>query len=62
MVAQGARNREIANVLTISEFTVKRHVQNILQKLELASRTAAGAFYRSAVEQRESYAYQGANA
>ena len=33
LVAQGARNKQIAALLTISEFTVKRHVQNILQKL-----------------------------
>jgi DNA-binding NarL/FixJ family response regulator len=33
MVACGSRNREIADVLAIPEFTVKRHVQNILQKL-----------------------------
>jgi DNA-binding NarL/FixJ family response regulator len=62
MIARGARNREIANVLTISEFTVKRHVQNILHKLDLASRTAAGAFYRSTVEQPASHSLQGANA
>jgi DNA-binding NarL/FixJ family response regulator len=47
-VARGARNREIAEELTISEFTVKRHMQNILQKLEMPSRRAAGAFYLSA--------------
>ena len=47
-VAQGARNREIASALTISEFTAKRHVQNILQKLELPSRRAAATFYRTA--------------
>jgi len=47
-VAHGARNREIAVELTISEFTVKRHVQNILQKLEVPSRRAAAAFYLSA--------------
>jgi two-component system nitrate/nitrite response regulator NarL len=44
-VAKGARNKQIAAALTISEFTVKRHVQNILQKLELPSRRAAAAFY-----------------
>jgi two-component system, NarL family, nitrate/nitrite response regulator NarL len=49
-IARGARNKEIATVLVISEFTVKRHVQNILQKLELPSRRAAGAFYRAAFE------------
>ena len=35
-------------LLTISEFTVKRHVQNILQKLELPSRKAAATFHRTA--------------
>jgi DNA-binding NarL/FixJ family response regulator len=48
LVAQGARNKQIAAALVISEFTVKRHVQNILQKLELPSRRAAAAFYRTA--------------
>jgi DNA-binding NarL/FixJ family response regulator len=48
LVAQGARNKQIALSLTISEFTVKRHVQNILHKLELPSRRAAAGFYRTA--------------
>lgn len=48
LVSQGARNKQIAAVLSISEFTVKRHMQNILEKLELPSRRAAAAFYRSA--------------
>lgn len=48
LVAQGARNKQIAAALVISEFTVKRHVQNILQKLELPSRRAAATFYRTA--------------
>ena len=48
LLAQGARNKQIASTLVISEFTVKRHVQNILQKLELPSRRAAAAFYRTA--------------
>jgi two-component system nitrate/nitrite response regulator NarL len=47
-VARGARNKEIAAALFISEFTVKRHMQNILQKLELPSRRAAAAFYWAA--------------
>lgn len=51
LVAQGARNREIAAVLAISEFTVKRHVQNILQKLELPSRRAAAALLAAVREQ-----------
>ena len=53
LVARGARNREIAAALAISEFTVKRHVQNILQKLELPSRAAAAALYRTAFSARE---------
>ena len=50
LVAIGAKNREIAAELFISEFTVKRHIQNILHKLELPSRRAAAAFHRSAFE------------
>jgi two-component system nitrate/nitrite response regulator NarL len=48
LVAQGARNKQIATALTISEFTAKRHVQNILKKLELPSRRAAATFYGTA--------------
>jgi two-component system, NarL family, nitrate/nitrite response regulator NarL len=47
-VALGARNRQIADALTISEFTVKRHVQNILSKLEVGSRRAASDYYVAA--------------
>ena len=50
LVSQGARNKQIASALTISEFTVKRHMQNILHKLELPSRRAAAALYRSTFE------------
>lgn len=52
-VARGERNRQIAETLYISEFTVKRHMQNILQKLGLPTRQAAAAFYRSAFELEE---------
>ena len=48
LVADGARNRQIAAALTISEFTVKRHVQNILEKLGVASRRSAAAYYVAA--------------
>jgi two-component system, NarL family, nitrate/nitrite response regulator NarL len=53
-VAKGHRNKEIATALTISEFTAKRHVQNILQKLELPSRRAAAAYYITAFGVEES--------
>lgn len=53
LVAQGARNRQIAAALVISEFTVKRHVQNILQKLDLPSRRSAASFYRTAFDPEE---------
>jgi putative flavoprotein involved in K+ transport len=44
LVAAGKSNREIASALEISEHTVARHVQNILGKLRVPSRTAATAF------------------
>jgi DNA-binding CsgD family transcriptional regulator len=44
LVATGKTNREVAAALVISEHTVARHVQNILAKLGVSSRTAAGAF------------------
>jgi DNA-binding NarL/FixJ family response regulator len=49
-LAKGARNREIADALTISHYTVKRHVQNILQKLGVGSRGDAAEVYRAGVE------------
>ncbi|XIG14491.1 helix-turn-helix transcriptional regulator [Dehalogenimonas etheniformans] len=38
LVSQGATNKELASKLFISEHTVKVHVKNILQKLELKNR------------------------
>lgn len=43
LVAEGRSNQEIARALFVSEFTIKRHVANILTKLDLPSRAAAAA-------------------
>lgn len=37
-VAQGLSNREIAEICFISEYTVKNHLKNIMQKLHLKNR------------------------
>jgi ATP/maltotriose-dependent transcriptional regulator MalT len=44
VLATGKSNREIAAALTISDHTVRRHVQNIFAKLGVSSRAAATAF------------------
>jgi len=44
LVADGRSNREIADALFISVPTVKRHLTNILNKLDLPSRSAATAY------------------
>ena len=41
LVARGQNNRDIAKALFISENTVKNHVRNILEKLQLHSRMEA---------------------
>jgi DNA-binding NarL/FixJ family response regulator len=38
LVAKGWSNKEIASQLTISEYTVKNHLKNIMQKLHLSNR------------------------
>jgi DNA-binding NarL/FixJ family response regulator len=41
LIAKGARDREIAEQLFISESTVKKHVQNVLRKLHARNRVEA---------------------
>ncbi|MCB0204907.1 MAG: response regulator transcription factor [Caldilineae bacterium] len=44
LVSQGLPNREIAAALNLSEHTVKSHLANILDKLQLRSRAHAAAY------------------
>ena len=44
LVAQGLPNQEIAEMLVLSERTVRTHVSNILSKLHLANRTQAALY------------------
>lgn len=46
LVAEGKRNREIAETLIIAEKTVKTHVSNILSKLHLSNRTELKWWYQ----------------
>lgn len=48
LIAQGARDREIAERLIVTESTVKKHVQNILRKLHARNRAEAVAHLRAA--------------
>ena len=41
MIAKGLTNKEIARVLLISQFTVRNHVNHILEKLSASDRTEA---------------------
>ncbi|MBA2942866.1 response regulator transcription factor [Paenibacillus sp. CGMCC 1.16610] len=43
-LGKGRSNKEIANALYITEFTVKKHVSQVLAKLELADRTQAALY------------------
>ncbi|MEW6704004.1 MAG: LuxR C-terminal-related transcriptional regulator [Pseudomonadota bacterium] len=49
-IANGQSNKLIARAMDLSPFTVKRHVANILDKLALASRGQAAAWYHAQAE------------
>jgi DNA-binding NarL/FixJ family response regulator len=51
-VAEGLSNPAIAGKLRLSEHTVKRHVANILLKLDLPTRAAAAALIGRGPAQR----------
>lgn len=44
LLAQGKSNKEIAQILTIGEKTVKTHVSSVLAKLNVSSRTQAALY------------------
>ena len=46
LLGTGAKNQDIANRLVLSENTVKVHVHNILEKLDLRNRREAGQYAR----------------
>ena len=47
LLADGSRNRDIAEALSISENTVKFHVANVYRKLGVSNRSEATALYLS---------------
>lgn len=45
LVVTGMQNKKIAELLTISENTVRNHIANIFSKLKVANRTEASMLY-----------------
>ena len=43
-ISRGKTNREIATLLFISPHTVRKHIENIFEKLGVRTRTAAALF------------------
>ena len=48
-VTDGKRNREIAAILEISKRTVEKHVQNIMDKIGVETRTAASKWWHERI-------------
>jgi DNA-binding CsgD family transcriptional regulator len=47
LVAGGASNQEVADQLSVSEATVRKHLEHVYRKLGVANRTAAAALVRA---------------
>ncbi|WP_138495649.1 response regulator transcription factor [Paenibacillus pinistramenti] len=47
MLSEGLSNKEIASRLYITDYTVKKHVSQILSKLDLPDRTKAALYYHN---------------
>ena len=54
LLEQGSNSKDIAAALYISQNTVKRHLQNIYQKLDVHNKTLAIKAYRDLQKQRDS--------
>ena len=52
LVADGQRNRQIAEALGISEATVENHLHRIFSKLEVTNRTEAARHAQNIVTER----------
>lgn len=50
LIAQGLRNKEIADRLGISLHTVRRHVEALLRRLQVPTRAAAAVLLREALQ------------
>ena len=48
LVARGASNRDVADQLSLSEATVRKHLEHVYRKLGVTNRTAASALARAA--------------
>jgi DNA-binding NarL/FixJ family response regulator len=51
-VARGLTNKEIARALSLSEKTVKHHMTNVMQKLQVRNRVEAAMMYRKQTQGR----------
>jgi len=51
-VARGLTNKEIARALSLSEKTVKHHMTNVMQKLQVRNRVEAAMVYRKQSKER----------